>query len=121
MKGFDLRQLAAYDASYLADWPAVRYQRTVAEASLAARKEILTHLRRHPSKLTGGRIVRDLRLNSHGLAIDSFKLILLPMWIAHYRGEANLLEVVVNGQSGDVYGDRATGLFSKLISWIKGE
>jgi len=121
VRSYDLRGLVAYDAKYLADWPATRYQKSVAEASLKARRRVLEQLRRQPYKLTGGRIVRDLRLNSRGLAIDSFKLILLPMWIAHFRRDGNLLEAVINGQSGVVWGDRAYGLVGKLMSWFKGE
>jgi tetratricopeptide (TPR) repeat protein len=121
MTEFDLRGLAAYDPRYLADWPAERYQLPLSDASLIARKKVLKDLRRNTHRLTHGEIVRDLRLNSTGLIIESFKHILLPLWIAHYKFEDRLYDVVVNGQNGRVYGTRPQGSLSKFFSRLLGK
>jgi DNA-directed RNA polymerase subunit RPC12/RpoP len=121
IQDFDLEQLVAYDARYLADWPAERYQIALAEASLLARKLIFSQLRHHPINLTGGRAIRDLGLSSRGVVVDSFKLILLPVWMAHYQVEERPYDVIVNGQNGRVRGEKAAGVVGKLVSWLRGE
>lgn len=117
---FDLAQLVAYDDRYLADWPGERYQIPLADASLRARRQVLRRLRRHSYKITGGERVRDLALNSTGLTVLSYKLILLPLWITRYRIEGETIEVYVNGRNGRVYAPDPRGFFAKFLSWLKG-
>ncbi|MFQ5422312.1 MAG: hypothetical protein ACE5EY_18345, partial [Anaerolineae bacterium] len=106
MGDFDLNQVAPYDASYLANWPAERYQLPLADASLHARQQVLAYYREKSYILTDGRNTRDFRLKSTNLFIESFKLILLPVWLAHYRVEESEFAVLVNGQNGRVWGTR---------------
>jgi len=119
-KDFDLEQVVQYDARYLAAWPAERHQLSLADASIAARKQLLDELRGDSRKVTSGRTVRELLLNSSGLTVHSYKLILLPFWIAHYEIEGIRYEVSINGQSGRVRGEREIGAVGKLISWFRG-
>lgn len=120
-RDFDLEQLVEYDARYLADWPAERYQIALADASIRARGEILRRLRREPVKVVGARDVQNLRISSRGMVIDSFKLILLPVWMAHYQVEGRRYGVVINGKTGRVFGDREEGVVEKFFSWFRGE
>ncbi len=119
--GFDLSATTAYDAGYLADWPAERYHLPLAEASLVARKKVLKDLRKHSGKMTGGEYVRDLRLNSLGLAVESFKLLLLPVWVIHYKLEGEVYDVVINGQSGVVHGERPQRGIRKFWNRLMGD
>lgn len=116
---FDLGGLVAYDGRYLADWPAERYQIPLSDASLLARKKVLKDIRRHAHRFTPGEI-RDLRLNTAGLIIESFKLILLPMWVVHYKVEGVVYDVIINGQTGIVHGDRPQGTIRKFFSRLLG-
>ncbi|GIK57705.1 MAG: hypothetical protein BroJett015_33680 [Chloroflexota bacterium] len=118
---FDLTGLVAYDARYLADWPAERYQLPLADASLIARKKALKSLRQNASRLTRGELVRDLRLNSQGLIIESFKHILLPLWVAHFQIEGMVYDVVVNGQNGRVHGNRPQRAVGKFFARLLGK
>jgi hypothetical protein len=122
VEGFDLDQLVAYDSRYLADWPAERYQLPLADASLAARRRVLRELRRHSYKITGGERVRDLSLNATGLTVLSYKLVLLPLWLAHYRikGKEKTADVYVNGRTAQVYAADPRSFFGKLFSWLRG-
>lgn len=117
---FDLAQLVAYDARYLADWPAERYQFPLADASIVARKKVLKDLRRHPHNYTNGESVRDLRFNSTGIFVESFKHILLPLWLAHYTVDGKQYDVVVNGQNGDVAGERPQGVVRSFFARLLG-
>lgn len=117
---FHLDKLVPYDPRYLADWPAERYKLTMSDASLLARKAILHNLRRRPDILTHGDYIRDLTLNSSGLMVISYKLILLPMWTAHYTLEEKTGDLYINGQTGTVHGDRPEGIVGQVWSWLKG-
>jgi ribosomal protein S27AE len=116
---FDLDGLVAYDNRYLADWPAERHTIPLADASIQARKQVLQDLRRNPQRLTVDD-VRSLRLGSLGLVVESFKLALLPCWLAHYKVDGETFALLVNGQMGGVVGKRPSrgvrGFFAKLFS-----
>ncbi|MEZ4590038.1 MAG: hypothetical protein R3D55_02675 [Chloroflexota bacterium] len=116
--GFDLDGLQAYDSRFLADWPAERHTIPLADASLQARKQTLNELRRNPHKLTL-EDVHNLKLGSLGLIVESFKLALVPVWLAHYQVDGEAFEVLVNGQTGVVVGKRPSrgvrGFFAKLF------
>lgn len=118
---FDLSKITPYDARYLADWPAERYQQPLADASLIARKKVLKDLRKNASQFTHGNYVRDLRLNSLGLVVESFKLLLLPMWVIHYKLEGATYDVVINGQSGIVQGERPQHAIRKFWGRLMGQ
>jgi hypothetical protein len=116
--GFDLDGLQAYDSRFLADWPAERHTIPLADASLQARKQTLNELRRNPHKLTMEDL-HNLKLGSLGLIVESFKLALLPVWLAHYQVDGATYDVLVNGQTGVVVGKRPSrgvrGFFAKLF------
>ncbi len=116
---FDYDGLVAYDSRFLADWPAERYQLTLAEASLQARKQVVTDIRRHSHQLTDGESIKDFSLNTMNMVVESYKLILLPLWLIHLQVDDAMYDVVVNGQNGRVYGEHPQSLAGKLFSWIK--
>lgn len=119
---FKLAALQPYDPRYLANWPAERYTLPLADASLQGRKLVLQELRRHPHKLTSiTRDVRNVQIRRPNLFVESFKLLLLPLWIGHYRTPEAEYEVVVNGQTGEIAGERPSGIFSKVSSWLQGK
>lgn len=115
---FDLDGLVAYDSRYLADWPAERHTIPLADASLQARKQVLQELRRNPHRLTL-EDVHNLKLGSLGLVVESFKLALLPVWLARYKVEGETFDVLVNGQTDEVEGKRPSrgvrGFLAKLF------
>lgn len=101
LSGVDLKSLAPYDGSYLADWPAEIYQVSLAEASLEAREQVV---RIERFKILRGlrNQVKDFRLSSAGLFVDSFKLILAPVWISLLVNRGEKVPVMVNGLTGRV-------------------
>ncbi len=117
---YDYDHLVEYDARYLADWPAERYQLTLADASLRGRKQIVTEVRRKPHKITNGEYIKDFSLFSNGMLVESYKLILVPLWMLHFKVEDTVYDVIINGQTGNVRGDRPQNAVGKLFSWLKG-
>lgn len=117
---FDLAALTPYDPRYLADWPAERYQITLADASLKARGSIMAPIKQRYMNL--GSHTRNFRLGGqNGMVVESYKLILLPLWLGHYELEGKRYPVMVNGQNGEVRGTRPRVGIRSLISWFTGE
>lgn len=118
VQSFRSQEAVPSDLRYLADWPAETYQIPVSSASLVARWQILDAAR---TKVEHGRIRRtkDLTLTSTRFTIDSFKLLLVPLWVARYRVEGASFRVAVNGQTGEVHGEQPSrgirGWLSRLF------
>ncbi|MBN1976428.1 MAG: hypothetical protein JW918_03405 [Anaerolineae bacterium] len=110
--GFSLDNLQPYDPGYLADWPAETYDIPVADASIKARAKI----RKQVARRSGGRL-EEFGPGVLRLSILSFKLVLVPLWILHYRCEGEQYTLVVNGQTGIVRGERP---LSGIRKWLSG-
>jgi hypothetical protein len=116
---FTLAALTPYDPRYLAGWPAETYQVSLADASLVARQKTLARARQRLASRWDG--LQGFEIGMHSLAVESFKLILLPLWIARYRGEGQPFTVIVNGQTGAVRSDRPEQGARKWLSRLMGE
>ena len=121
LSSYDLGQLVQYDSRYLADWPAERYQIVLGDAAIQARKQVLTHLRRHTFDLTGESTVKDLRTNTNEMIVESFKQVLLPLWVVHYKLDDKVYDVLLNGQTAEIFGERPQGVVGRLFGWLAGE
>lgn len=117
---FQLDALVPYDPRFLADWPAERYQISLSDASLLARQQLLKGMRRSPASLTGGRAVRQLKFRSQGMVIDSFKLVLVPVWMAHYRLDGRTERLAVNGQTNQIMAAEGQSWLGRLFDWFGG-
>jgi hypothetical protein len=100
---FDMKSIKPYQPGYLADWPAEVYDIPMAQASLDARSQAYAQIKRElPYRLGCTSITHT---SSANLGIDSFRLILLPVWMTEltFQGREHL--VLINGQSGEVASD----------------
>ena len=114
LRAFDLKQAVPFNDRYLADWPAETYQIAVGDASLEARHWTY-EFEKQSARQRMLRPVRDLAFNSLGIAVESFQLALLPLWLGHYRLGAERYEVVVNGYDMAVRGQRPQNWREKLL------
>jgi Zn finger protein HypA/HybF involved in hydrogenase expression len=104
---FDLKQLIQFKSEYLADWPAAMYTLSLADASLRAREQMVKDARRDVrDKVASGRAVRNLQLTTDSFSGELYKLILLPLWIGTYHYGQHQYRVIINGQTGQVAGDK---------------
>ncbi len=115
LERFKFTDLVPYDHRYLADWLAETYQVSAAEAALDARKAVLDaeHQEIDRSITTS---IRDLYLKSTNITVDSYKLVLLPVWFYHLVLDDKPYEGYINGQSGEAFGERP-GI--GLVNWFK--
>ncbi len=115
---YHLPALQAYDPRYLADWPAELYDIPLADASLDARSRGYALLKRDMAVRLAP--VQILSASSAGLVVDSFRLVLLPVWVAEVSEDGGRQLVLINGQTGDVSGDIQSrpSHSGKLLSWL---
>lgn len=103
LKGYQLKSIQPYDPRYLADWPTEVYDIPMADASLDARDQAYSMETLKLMCKIGP--VENLKTSSARLAIESFKLVLLPVWVASYPYGGKDYLVIINGQTGDAKGE----------------
>lgn len=118
---YDLKEIRPYDPGYLANWTAEVYDVSMADASLEARSRAYAKLKRDlPGDVTS---LYDLTTSSASLSIESFKLVLIPLWIAEILVNSKTMILLINGQNGIVQGDspgqeEKVDKESGLIDWL---
>ena len=114
LRAFDLKQAVPFNEPYLANWPAETYQVSVGDASLEARRWTY-EFEKQSVRQRMLRRVRDLTFNSLGITVEAFQLVLLPLWLTHYRLGETRFEAAVNGRSAAVRGQRPQNWLEKLL------
>jgi DNA-directed RNA polymerase subunit RPC12/RpoP len=117
---FSLKGVVPYDPRYLVSWPAETYQISLGDASLIAR-QITLDKERQTIKNCYLRAMRNLHIDSSNLIVESYRLILFPVWLTHYMLDEKRYEVFVNGQSGEVYGEEPETGIRKWLGKFLGD
>jgi hypothetical protein len=115
MPGFKTTEAPAYDPRYLSGWPAEVYLTTMSNASLEARKQAAERTRQRIRASMGQ--VNDLSYSTANLSILSFKLVLIPIWYTTYPLAGRDFRVLINGQTGEVYGETNQ---KGILGWLGG-
>jgi hypothetical protein len=108
---FPTRELIPYDAGYLAGWTVERYQIDLIGAAQRSREQMDAALRQMCAAQVPGDTHRNLQVSAV-FSDQRFKHILVPVWLMTYVYSAKSYQVVVNGATGEVAGERPW-------SWIK--
>jgi ribosomal protein S27E len=103
--------LKPYNPSYLSGWVVEQYQIDLVGAAKAARERMDRELERLCAAQVPGDTQRNLRVSSQ-YAAQTFKHILVPVWIVAYTYGPKTFQLVVNGYTG-----KLAGTYPK--SWIK--
>jgi len=111
MKAWNTKKVEPYDKSYIAGYRMERYQMSCEHGFDNARKAMDTHIESLVKARIGGDTQRisSIRTQYDGV---TFKLILMPIWTASYKYNGKPYQVLINGQSGEISGERP-------YSWIK--
>jgi len=92
---FDLKELVAFKSEYLAGWPALTYDLSLAQAALSARERVVRKVRRELSvRVLPGQQVRDLKTGALKSIGMTFKHVLLPVWVGWSTGRRAPLLVI---------------------------
>ena len=119
---FDLSRALPYDPTFLSDWPAEIYELAVGDASLVARQQVLKKAGadiRIQATIQAGDL-QNLQTFSRNLSVQSYKLLLVPVWLANYRYENETYMVVVNGQTEQVFGEQPPNVIKRALRGLLG-
>lgn len=108
---FPTGELVPYQAGYLAGWVVERYQIDLVTAAQAARERMAAHLRQMCAAQVPGDTQRNLRVAAD-YSGQTFKHILVPVWLLTYQFGRKSYQVLVNGYTGAL-----AGAYPK--SWVK--
>ncbi|MEM6519299.1 MAG: primosomal protein N' (replication factor Y) - superfamily II helicase [Cyanobacteria bacterium P01_C01_bin.70] len=100
-----LKHLVAYDPAFLQGFRAQRYQVSLASGHSKAKDEMGNRIYSAICSDIGG---DEQRVHSRNTTYrnETFKHILLPVWMATYRFKNKPYQVMINGESGKIQGDR---------------
>lgn len=104
-------ELVPYDPGYLSGWTVEHYQLDLVTAAQNARTRFDRQMQSLAARDVPGDTHRFLNVNTEYLN-QTFKHILLPIWILTYNYGSSRYQVVVNGYTGKIAGGYP-------LSWIK--
>ncbi|GHC43575.1 DNA helicase PriA [Ulvibacter litoralis] len=102
---WDLKQLQPFDSSFLAGFVTEKYTIPLKEGHLEANKEARNIATRWACRDIGGDTQRVSSINMR-LRDETFKHILLPMFVSTYVFKGKRYNFFVNGQTGALTGER---------------
>lgn len=103
--------LRPYDAAYLSGWTVERYSLDLRGAATQGQQRMEQALRNLCVQDIGADTHRNLNMQA-SFGAQTFKHVLLPVWLVGYQYGAKTYQVVINGHSGQVAGE-----YPK--SWVK--
>ncbi|MEM7795354.1 MAG: hypothetical protein AAF579_13010, partial [Cyanobacteria bacterium P01_C01_bin.118] len=108
-------KLKPYSAEYLAGFKAQRYEIPVKEGFESAKAAIADKVRSDVRADIGG---DDQRIHSvsTNYSQETFKHILLPLWMATYRYGGKTYQVMINAQTGAVLGERPVAAWKVAVA-----
>jgi len=111
MQGFDTRALVPYDPSYLAGLLAHAYDATLDTAWKSARDAMRAATRATCREQASTQQIRNFSM-SLDFSEESWRYVLMPVYVAAYRFGGESYQVLVNGQTGAIAGQRP-------VDWTK--
>ena len=108
---FPTRELKPYNAAFLSGWAVERYQIDLLAAANLARQRMERELQQLCAEKVPGDTHRNLQIDADFDA-QTFKHILVPIWLLTYDFHGKPFQVVINGYTGVI-----AGRYPK--SWLK--
>jgi len=108
---FDLNELTAYSPDFLAGWNAQAYDISLPDAWEECKESMREEARQACRASIGEPHVRNFRMSAD-FADESWRYVLLPVYLTSYRFQGKVYQVLVNGQSGAIAGQ-------KPVAWEK--
>jgi DNA-directed RNA polymerase subunit RPC12/RpoP len=102
---FVLKDAVNYDPKLLLGWEAEVYSKTLEEGYADAEKNIDAQLLQLCERELGGDTQRRLKVVSKKLD-QTYKHLILPIWLATYTYQGKIYHFIINGQTGRVSGKK---------------
>jgi hypothetical protein len=114
---FNLLEVEEFKPEQLAGWTAILYDRSLSDASLLAREKVVQKIRPQVYDMIAmGREKRNVDIGGGSWSGMTFKHILLPLWTGSYRYKGKGYRVLVNGQTGKIFGDKPRDMVKLIFS-----
>lgn len=118
---WDLTALQPYAPDYLAGFSAEGYTVPLADGYQMAQAQMNSVIQQDVMRDIGGDVQRIDSLNT-SYSNETFKHVLLPVWMAAYKYNSKSYRFLVNGQTGEVQGERPYSIwkiaFAVLVALI---
>ena len=108
---FPTKELTPYNPGFLSGWVVERYQIDLVAAAKEAREEMDSEMEGMCGRQVPGDTYRNLQVDTD-YSGQTFKHILVPIWLLTYNYSTRNFQVVINGYTGSI-----AGKYPK--SWIK--
>lgn len=115
LEPWDLENLEAYNASYLAGYKGQTYQVDLKEGFGIAKNKMEEEIRRLVCRQIGGDRQRIDTLATQHSDIG-FKHILLPIWLSAYKYGDKVYQIMINGRTGEVQGERPYSVIKIVLA-----
>lgn len=113
LEPWDFQQLVPYTPGYLSGFKAQRYQVELGDGFERARGIMAGVIEGDVRMDIGGDEQQIHRIDTQHFDV-TFKHLLLPVWIAAYRFNSKVYQVVVNARTGEVQGERPYSVWKIL-------
>ena len=108
---FQFEALTAYSPDFLAGWQALNFNITLPDAWEKAKQEMRESAQQTCRAQIHSAHVRNFSMTAN-FNDEAWRYILLPIYLAVYKHEGNVFQVMINGQTGTVSGQ-------KPVAWWK--
>jgi predicted RNA-binding Zn-ribbon protein involved in translation (DUF1610 family) len=108
---FKLKALLEYQPAILAGWQAELYQIALEDAAIQAHKQMRDYAFSMAARRQLFMEPNEMLLNDVKVLDKTYKLVLLPVWIVGYTFRNRSYQLLVNGQTGKVSGE-------KSLNWL---
>jgi DNA-directed RNA polymerase subunit RPC12/RpoP len=115
LEPWDLSGLKPYDPSFLAGLQAEGYTIVLADGHETGRKKMDAVIYNDVCRDIGGDVQRVDNINTD-YDRETFKHILLPVWMAAYKYNGKSFRFLVNGQTGEVQGERPWSVWKIMFA-----
>src|SRR5919107_2102234 len=105
LEPWDLQELTGYEPAYLSGYKAQRYQVSLAEGFELAKRAAAPVIESDVRRDIGGDEQRVTRVSTRYSAV-TFKHLLLPVYVGAYHFNSKVYQLVINGRTGEVQGER---------------
>lgn len=117
LRGWDVKGMQPYSDDFVAGFTVEAYQVALEPAFEQAREQIDGFIDTAVRRDIGGQEQRVHQAHTLYNGV-TFKHLLLPAWIASYQFQGKVYRVVVNGQTGDIAGDRPWSVWKILVAVV---
>ena len=102
---FPTQEIVAYDTAFLSGHVVEHYQVVLLDAAQRSQEQMQAKLMALCAQQVPGDTHRDLQINP-SYASRTFKHVLVPIWLLTYNYGAKAYQVIVNGYTGQIAGNR---------------